>query len=121
MAALKNIFLAGVETIFNVFNEAVISGTYNIVDDNGFDTPFTISDTIRCIFEKSFEKDVELLTFYKLIQPKDVIGLIPAVDFVNNAEPITQGNCIFGADKYEVVGHDVDPMTVIYTVLLRRN
>jgi len=120
MASIKNTFLKGVETIFGVFNEAVKSGTYNVVTDNGFDTPSTSSTPIRCIFEKDFEKDVELLTFYKLIQPNDVIGLIPSVD-LGVLELDTQGYCLFGTDRYEVVGHDVDPMTVIYTVLLRKN
>ena len=50
MASIRNTFLAGVETIFNVFNEAVNSGTYNEVTDDGFDAASTTTDTIRCIF-----------------------------------------------------------------------
>jgi len=120
MAGLRNIFLKGVETIFNVFDEAVKSGTYSIVVDDGFtDTPVTTSDTIRCIFEKFTEKDVELLTFSKLIQPEDIKGLMPSVDLVNN-EMTTQGTVLFGSDKYTVEGHEVDPMNVIYTLLLRK-
>ena len=119
MASLRGTFLKGVETIFKVFKDAVNLGSYKLDTDNGFDTPSTATDPIRCIFERSFEKDVELLTFYKLIQPKDIIGLIPSVDIT--LEMNTQGYCVFGSDTYKVVGHDTDPMNVLFTVLLRKN
>ena len=121
MASLRNIFLKGVETIFSVFNEAVKSGSYTLTLDNGFDTPVDQVDTVRCIFEKFTEKDVELLTFSKLIQPKDIKGLMPYVDIVNVSEVNSQGNITFGSDVCEVVATDLDPMSVIYTLLLRKN
>lgn len=122
MASIRNAFLKGVETIFATFIEAVKSGTYKLDTDNGFDTPTTSSDTIRCIFENYREKDVEILTFYKLIQPKDIIGLVPYVDLVNNKDKVgSQGYCIFNGKQYEVIAFDLDPMSVIYTLLLRSN
>lgn len=121
MAKLKKIFRSGVETIFSVFEEAVHTGTYTFTDDNGFDTPTELVDNVRCIFEKFTEKDVELLTFSKLIQPKDIKGLMPYVDLVNVPRMTTKGYCVFDGDRYEVVAHDVDPMGVIYTLLLRKN
>lgn len=122
MASIRNAFLKGVETIFKVFVEAVKTGTYKVTTDNGFDIPSTASDDIRCIFEKFTEKDVELLTFYKLIQPQDIKGLVPYVDLITNKDKMgTQGFCIFSGDQYEVVAFDLDPMSVIYTILLRKN
>lgn len=121
MAGLRKIFLKGVETIFNTFDEAVKIGTYNVDTDDGFeDATTTTDDPIRCIFESFKEKDVELLTFSKLIQPQDIKGLMPAVDLVN-CEMNTQGYFIFDLIRYEVEGHDLDPMNVVYTLLLRRN
>ena len=123
MAKLRNIFLKGVETLFKTFEEAVKLGTYNLDTDDGFNTSTTASDDIRCIFEKFTAKDVELLTFSKLIQPQDIKGLLPSVDLVN-CEMNTQGYVLFGEgeaiEKYTVEGHDLDPMDVIYTLLLRK-
>lgn len=122
MASIRNIFLKGVETIFKVFIEAVKTGTYKITTDNGFDVSSVASDDVRCIFEKFTEKDVELLTFYKLIQPQDIKGLLPYVDLIKNKDKMgTQGFCTFDGDRYEVVAFDLDPMSVIYTILLRKN
>lgn len=119
MAKLRNIFLKGVETLFKTFEESVKTGTYNLDTDNGFDDPTTASDEVRCIFEKFTAKDVELLTFSKLIQPQDIKGLLPFVDLVK-CKMNTQGYVLFGTDKYTVEGHDLDPMDVIYTLLLRK-
>jgi len=119
MASIRNIFLKGVETVFNVFNEAVKSGTYNVDIDDGFVTATTSTDTIRCIFETFEEKDVAVLSFSELIQPQDIKGLMPSVDLVN-CEMTTQGYCIFGTEKYAVEAFELDPMDVIYTLLLRR-
>lgn len=119
MAKLRNIFLSGVETLFKTFEEAVHVGTYNVEVDNGFDTPTASSDAIRCIFETFEAKDIDLLSFGSSIQPQDIKGLLPSVDLVN-CEMTTQGYVLFGTDKYTVEGHDLDPMNVIYTLLLRK-
>jgi hypothetical protein len=121
MASIRNTFLKGVETIFNVFDEAVKVGTYTLDFDNGFDDIITQTDVTRCIFEKFTEKDVELLTFSKLIQPTDIKGLMPSVDIVNVSEVNSQGRIVFTEGTYEVVAFDLDPMSVIYTLLLRKN
>ena len=119
MANLRNIFLKGVETLFGVFNEAVKTGTYNLDTDDGFVEATTKSDSIRCIFEKFTAKDINLLSFASLIQPQDVKGLMPSVDLVNCTMD-TQGYVLFGEDRYSVEGFDLDPMDVIYTLLLRK-
>jgi len=119
MAKLRHIFLKGVETLFKTFEESAHLGTYNVVTDDGFNDSSTVSDDIRCIFEKFTAKDIELLSFGSSIQPKDIKGLMPSVDLVNS-KITTQGYVLFGADKYSVEGHDLDPMDVIYTLLLRK-
>ena len=119
MAKLRNIFLNGVETLFKTFEDAVHIGTLNVDTDDGFDAPSTVSDDIRCIFEKFTAKDIELLTFASSIQPQDIKGLMPFVELVN-CTMTTQGYVLFGSDKYTVEGYDLDPMNVIYTLLLRK-
>ncbi len=119
MTSIRNTFLKGIEVIFSMFNEAVKSGTYNVDTDDGFNDASTANDSIRCIFETFSEKDVEVLSFSKLIQPQDIKGLMPSVDLVN-CEMTTQGYCLFGTDKYAVEAFDLDPMDVIYTLLLRK-
>jgi len=117
MAKLKNIFVKGVNTIFKTFEEAVKNGVYVQVTDNGFDDSLEQSEDVRCIFEKFTEKDVELLTFSHLIQPTDIKGLIPAEDVTLDMN--AKGHCIFDDVEYAVEGQELDPMSVIYTLLLR--
>ena len=119
MAKLKKIFIRGVNMLFNVFNEAVKTGTYTLVVDNGFDEEYKTAIPVRCIFEKFTEKDVELLTFSDLIQPTDIKGLIPAEDVT--LEMNVQGYCTFEDTVYTVEGQELDPIGVLYTLLLRNN
>jgi hypothetical protein len=47
---------------------------------------------------------------------------MPYVDLVNNKDKMeTKGFCTFSGERYEVVAFDLDPMSVIYTLLLRKN
>jgi len=117
--SLRNIFLSGVETCFSIFNETVKTGTFSVKTDDGFNTTTTLSDSIRCIFEEFTENDVQKLSFSELIQPKDIKGLLPFID-MTNCEMSTKGDITFTGDKYAVVAYDVDPMSVIYTLLLRK-
>jgi len=117
MAKLKNIFVKGVNTLFSAFEEAVHTGTYVQITDNGFDSVTEESNDVRCIFEKFTEKDVELLSFSKLIQPTDIKGLIPAEDV--SLDMNVKGYCVFEDVEYTVEGQEVDPMGVLYTLLLR--
>ncbi len=119
MAKLRNIFLNGVETLFKTFEEAVHLGVFNVDTDDGFNDVSTVSDNIRCIFEKFTAKDISLLSFASLIQPQDIKGLMPSVDLIN-CQMTTQGYVLFGSDRYTVEGHDLDPIDVIYTLLLRK-
>ena len=122
MAELKKIFETAVETLFSTFEEAVKTGTYAITTDNGFDSVTSTSDDIRCIFEQFTEKDVKSASFSGLIQPLDVKGLIPYNDLILNKDLMgTQGTCLFNSEVYEVVAFELDPMCIIYTVLLRKN
>lgn len=120
MAMLRNIFLTGIETSFSIFKEAVKTGTLTIEIDDGFtDTPVSISDSIRCIFEQFTKKDVETLSFSDLIQPTDVKALLPFVDVIN-CTISTKGKILLGADEYTLVAYELDPMSVLYTLLLRK-
>lgn len=119
MAAIRKIFQAGVETIFSVFNEAVKIGVLTQSFDDGFGTSSSSTDSVRCIFETFTEKDITLLSFAEMIQPKDVKGLMPSVDLVN-CEMTTKGRITFAEGTYTVEGYDLDPLDVIYTLLLRK-
>ena len=44
---------------------------------------------------------------------------MPSVDLVN-CEMTTQGYYLFGTDKYTVEAFELDPMNVIYTLLMRK-
>lgn len=119
MAALRDIFLAGVETAFSVFEEAVNSGTLTNSSDDGFGTTSEETDTIRCLFESFSANDVATLSFSKLIQPTDIKGLLPYVDVIN-CEISTNATATFDGDEYTIEAFEIDPMNVIYTLLLRK-
>lgn len=117
MANLRSIFIKGVNTAFSVFSEAVKVGTYVLVVDDGFDAAVETPIPVRCIFEK-FEKD-DNLSFSDLIQPTDIKGLIPEEDITLAMN--TKSHCIFDGVTYSVEGYELDPMSVLYTLLLRHN
>ena len=119
MASIKSIFVKGVNTIFNVFNEAVNTGTYTLSSDNGFDVPVPLTCSVRCIFESFTEKDVGSLSFSDLIQPRDIKGIIPFED-VTVELTVNGGTISFDTAVYTVEGFETDPMNVIYILLLRK-
>lgn len=122
MAELRETFKAGLEVIFETFEEAVHEGTYILGSSNDFNEvaePPTCP--IRCIFINFKEKDVALLSFSDLIQPNDILGLFPYDDFTLDVN--TEGYFSFTDESgfYSVVGHEIDPMKVTYTILMRKN
>lgn len=123
MAQLRDIFLSGLETILDVFEEAIKIGTYEIENENEFtnDIDSDASCKVRCIFEQFREKDISLLRFSDMIQPNDILALIPYEDMT--LEMKSSGGYITFTDEgtYTVVGFEKDPMNVTYTVLLRKN
>ena len=123
MAELKNTFKEGLEIILSTFEEAVHNGTYTLGSSNEFDSDVTPStdENVRCIFTIFREKDVSLLSFSDLIQPNDIIGIIPYDDLTLKIS--NEGYFEFEDEEgvYTVVGHERDPLNITYTVLLRKN
>ena len=122
MAALRETFKNGLEIVFETFEEAVHEGTYTLGSSNEFDAEETFPTCeIRCIFENYREKDVALLSFSHLIQPKDIIGIIPFDDVTLKMS--NEGYVEFDDEPgiYTVVSHQADPLKVTYIVLLRKN
>lgn len=121
MAKLRNIFLSGLEVILQVFEETVKTGSYNIDSDNEFSTTTSAADSVRCIFGQFEQKDISLLSFSDLIQPMDIVGLIPYDDLT--LDMTSSGGYITFSEEgtFTVVAFEKDPLNVMYTVLLRKN
>lgn len=123
MAELRDTFKEGLEVIFSTFEEAVHNGTYTLGSSNEFDSDLEPStdENVRCIFDTFREKDVSLLSFSDLIQPNDIIGIIPYDDMTLKMS--NEGYFEFDDEEgiYTVVGHERDPLKVTYTALLRKN
>jgi hypothetical protein len=122
VAELRDTFKSGLEVIFDTYEEAVHEGTYTLGSSNEFDANLVPeTDRIRCIFGTFRAKDVSLLSFSELIQPNDIIGIIPHDDL--SLDMNTEGYVEFDDEKgiYTVVGYERDPLKVTYTVLLRKN
>jgi len=123
MAQLRDTFLTGLETLFSIFEEAVKTGIYGIDDENEFTNDPTVPPhtcQVRCLFEQFREKDISLLRFSKLIQPNDIIGIVPCDDVTLEMKS-TGGFFTFDEGTYTVVGFEQDPLSIIYTVLMRKN
>lgn len=113
---LKAVFETAVETAFSVFNEAVKSGQYTVVTDDGFSAETEVQHPVRVIFDSFSEEDVQS-SFYPLIQPTDIKALIPGKDVT---VPMNTANTLeVEGDSYSIVGFDLDPYKVLYTLLLR--
>ncbi len=122
--SIRDIFLAGVETAFDVFNDAVKTAQYTLIVDNGFDDATEVLLVDRRIIKENFTKeDVETLSFSDEIQPTDVKGLIPFVDItgdVNPGDTVLIEDDLLGNKTFTVVAFELDPMSVLYTFLLRK-
>lgn len=119
--SLRDVFLAGVETAFSTFEDAVKEGQYLIIKDTGFESSER-ELPIRIIKESFTQEDVETLPFSDEIQPKDIKGLVPFVDLgeaPNTGDTINVEDELLGDAKFTVVAFTVDPMTVLFTFLLR--
>ena len=114
---LKNVFLSAVNSIFSVLNDAVQQGQYIVVTDNGFDDVTETPYDVRVILDNFTQKDVEYTSFYDLIQPTDVKGLVPGEDIpvsVNTSDRLRVGDRDFA-----IVAFETDPMNALFTLLLR--
>lgn len=123
MAELRDTFKAALEVVFSTFEEAVHNSTYTLGSSNEFDSALVppTDPNVRCMFATYREKDVSLLSFSDLIQPNDIIGIIPFDDMT--LEMSNEGYFEFDDEEgiYTVVGHERDPLKVTYTALLRKN
>lgn len=122
MANLKSIFVKGINTIFSIFSEAVHSGTYTLITDNGFAVPISQTCPARCIFDSFTAEDIEKLSFSDLIQPTDIKGILP-IDPTFTVPISVKGTFLFAddSDVYTVEGYDLDPLGIMYLLLLRKN
>jgi len=121
---LKSVFESGVDTAFSVFKEAVYNCQYIQIADDGFsrnETPIPVS----AIIVELTQDDIAKLSFSDEIQPTDVQCLVKgkylfsAPDTRDEFLVISDyfGNVI--NEKYSIVGFSVDPMKVLYTIVLR--
>lgn len=120
---LKTTFKKGAELLFKKFKDAVKSGTYYSITDDGFDTNST-SFTVRVIEESFNEKDIKYLSFSDLIQPNDVKGILLGVDLpaelhsqIDKLDIIQEDSSV---KTYTIVSFDRDPLSIVYTILLRK-
>lgn len=124
---IKKVLEKGVESIFGIMKEAVVSSKYvQITEDNGFDEVQTVETPIRTIVDSFSQEDMKSLSFADNIQPTDLKCLIPGSD-LGSVVPSTQDNIRLEKKSdgtvinktYALVDFETDAMNVLYTVLLR--
>lgn len=114
---LETVFINGVESIFKILEDAVKSAQYKVAVDNGWDDPSEETNDVRVIIDKLSQEDVEKTSFYDLIQPTDVVGLIPGNDLLL---AMKASNTLQIADRtFTIVAFDTDAFEALFTVLLR--
>jgi len=114
---LRDVFTNGVETVFNVLNDAVHQGEYIVITDDGWEETSETSYDVRVILDKFTQEDVEYTSFYDLIQPTDTKGLIPGEDIpvaMNTSNILKVGD-----RKFAIVAFETDPLEAMFTLLLR--
>ena len=119
---LKSVFVAGVNTAFKIFNEAVHTDVpYKVMRKTGWDGKAgTVLETksIRVIQDSFTQEDINLLSFGKDIQPTDIKGMVPGED-LGTITPKTGDLIELSTGTLTVVAFDTDPYRVLFTILLR--
>lgn len=114
---LQKVFTKGVNTVFNVLNEAVHEGQYIAQTDDGWGNTSEASYPVRVILDQFKQEDVEFTSFYELIQPTDTKGLIPGEDITVAMK--TSNIVQIGERTFTIVAFETDPMQAMFTLLLR--
>ena len=120
---LLSTFTKAADTCFTVFKEAVKPATFYSIVDTGFDDDN--SDYPVTIIEESFsEDDIKYLSFSEFIQPNDVKGLVRGKEIQTEIHSQSDKIGITQKDStvkmYTIVAFDRDPLSVLYTFLLRK-
>jgi len=116
---IKQAFINGINQLFSVLNEAVKSGNYTVIVDDGFNPKTETLYPARVILDNFTQEDVESLPFGKLIQPTHTKGMVPGEDLT---VPLNTSN-YFSVEgrKFAIVAFNTDPLEAMYTLLLRDN
>lgn len=120
---LADVFTTGVNTVFSILKDAVKKGYYVVNTDDGFGNTSEAKYPVRVILDNFTQHDVEHTSFSDMIQPTDTKGLVPgedvtvAMNTVNLLEVQTEQ----GTRNFNIVAYDKDPMSALYTLLLRDN
>jgi hypothetical protein len=114
---LKRVFVKGAALTFKIFKEAVKDGYLVVVDDTGFDDATETTYPVRVIADSFTKEDAEQSSFYDLVQPTDVKGLILGEEI--SVEIKTVDLIRIDDVDYSIVEYDTDPYGVLYTLLLR--
>ena len=110
-------FIAGVETTFDVLNEAVKSGSLVVTVDDGWGTTTTDTYPVRVIVDVFSKEDLNDVSFSDLVQHTDLKGLVPGADITVD---VKTGHFIdIDGKRYTIVEFETDPFNVMYTILLR--
>ena len=120
---LLSVFTKAADKCFTVFKEAVKPATYYSVVDTGVDDDN--SNYPITIIEESFsEEDIKYLSFSEFIQPNDVKGLVRGKEIQTEIHSQSDKISITQKDSsvktYTVVAFNRDPLSVLYTFLLRK-
>jgi len=120
---LELIFKKAADTVFFIFKDAVLRGTFYSIMDTGF-AEDTTSFPVSVILDSFSEEDIKYLSFSDSIQPQDAKGFVRGIELLQqvhaNSDKLTLVNKDDSTSTFTVVAFDTDPLRVLYTFLLRK-
>ncbi len=121
--SLKTTFNNAAETIFKVFKSLIVPVNYVTEVEDGFGTVKSTETPVDMIIDNFAERDVQYLSFSRLIQPTDVKGLIRGKQLrslgITELDTTSKIVRIDNGVVFSIVAYDTDPAEALYTVLLR--
>ena len=119
---LTQTFQNAAKTAFLAFGDIVKDCVYIHVVDDGF-TQSEVEYDCTVIPVNNLEEEQNTLRFSQMIQPNDVIALIPGVDLplevtINSKLKFTPEGSI--EKTFTIIDKDIDPAMALYILLLRK-
>ena len=115
---LQSTLINAVNTAFNAAGDLVKSGTYTDIEDDGFGTKTTTDHTCRLLFAQKDQEELQTYGFREVIQPSDVIVLIPGIDLDVSVK--IRSKVSFDSETYTIVDKSVYAADCLYALLLRK-
>ena len=117
---LDTVFKNAATTIFDVFKDISYTANYVQKRDDGFGTVTETTHEVTAILDSFAERDVQFLSFSRLIQPTDTKGMIKGEQLQFELSTKDELYIDDTDETYSIIAFSTDPAKAVWTLLLRR-